>query len=415
MPDQPVSLAHSLRRPQFLVLQLGIAFAGFVLIGVHDAALGVLLPSIQGEYTLDKRSVSTMFLASTSGYLMAAFSSGLLVERLGRRVFLTLGGALLVAAMTTVATVPPWLTVLLALVGIGFGIAVVDAGLNTFVASLPNNTSLLNYLHAWFGVGALAGPLLASTILAVGGRWNYVHVVLAVFALLLMIGFYFVFARSQTDPLPASESLPTISGNVLTATLRLPLVWFAALFLFVYVGAEVSVGNWAYSYLLEERQVTPLISGWLVSGYWLGLTLGRLVLGSVTRRLGDLRMIQLCLAVLGAGLVLLWIGPGTILAGAGLWLAGFSLGPIFPTMIAAMSRLVQPRLLPSAIGFLTSFGAGGAALFPWIAGNAAEAWGVWTLLPYALGLVVIMLGLWLGFQTFMGQTVRQQSAVEMKT
>ena len=38
-----------------------------------------------------------------------------------------------------------------------------------------------------------------------------------------------------------------------------------------------------------------LISGWTVSGYWMGLTVGRLVLGRIAERAGAARLIQRCL------------------------------------------------------------------------------------------------------------------------
>jgi cyanate permease len=56
---------------------------------------------------------------------------------------------------------------------------------------------------------------------------------------------------------------------------------------------------------------------------------------------------------------------------------------------------VPARLVPSAVGFLASFGSMGAALFPWLAGNLAQAIGLWSLMPYVIALVVILSGLWL--------------------
>jgi fucose permease len=87
-----------------LWLQIGVAFAALMFIGTNDGAVGVLLPSLQDHYILDKRTVSFLFFAGTCGYLMAAFSSGLLVEWLGRRLFLTLGGAALFIGMVTIAS-----------------------------------------------------------------------------------------------------------------------------------------------------------------------------------------------------------------------------------------------------------------------------------------------------------------------
>jgi len=165
----------------------------------------------------------------------------------------------------------------------------------------------------------------------------------------------------------------------------------------VYVGVEISVGGWAFSFLIEERGQSVLLAGWLVSGYWAGLTVGRLALGGVSRRLGDMLTIQLCLLGTIAGLLLLWLAPRTAAAVIGLALAGFCLGPLFPTAIATISRFVPARLLPTAVGFLVSMAAAGAAIFPWLAGVLANRFGVWVILPYALGLTGIMLGVWLAF------------------
>src|SRR5438067_13496445 len=68
--------------PRSLRPQIGLAFFAFILIGANDGALGVLLPSIRGFYGVDKATIGLLFLAGTAGYLGAAFTSGLLVERL---------------------------------------------------------------------------------------------------------------------------------------------------------------------------------------------------------------------------------------------------------------------------------------------------------------------------------------------
>lgn len=403
------TVAHAQARSRHLWLPIAVAFAALMFIGMNDGAVGVLLPSLQEHFVLDKRTVSFLFFSSTCGYLIAAFSSGMLVEWLGRRLFLTLGGVSLAVGMLTIATVPSWIVVLLALLFVGFGVAIVDAGLNAYVASLPNNTALLNYLHAFYGAGALAGPILTSSILAASWGWNRVYAVMATLAILLAVGLALAF-RGDGKAAAGSAEEQQAGGNVMKAALSLPIVWVAAFFLFLYVGVEVSVGSWTYSFLTEERQMAALVAAWLVSGYWFGLMLGRLVLGSITERLGHFLVIQLCLGGTVVGLLLLWLVPLTPIAAFGLALTGFSLGPIFPTLIAVISQLVPNRLIASAIGFMTSLGAGGAAFYPWLSGNLANAFGIWTILPFVIGLTVLVLGLWLLFQFYAGKTERAMVA-----
>jgi fucose permease len=96
--------------------------------------------------------------------------------------------------------------------------------------------------------------------------------------------------------------------------------------------------------------------------------------------------------------LIIWFFPATWVSAFGLLLAGFSLGPIFPTTIAIISDLLPVSLRSSAIGFVISLGSMGAALLPWVAGNLAEQAGLWTLMPYVIATTAIMLGLWLALQ-----------------
>src|SRR5437016_6913876 len=127
---------------------MALCYIAFVLIGANDGALGVLLPSLRAHYNVDKATIGLLFLSATLGYLVAAFNSGLLVERLGYRSFLMLGAACFLLGVVVLSLVPPFIMVLVILLPLGFGIALIDAGLNAYIAGLPRNTTLLNYLHA---------------------------------------------------------------------------------------------------------------------------------------------------------------------------------------------------------------------------------------------------------------------------
>ena len=385
-------------------LKVGLAYLAFVMIGANDGAFGVILPSLQNTYGIGKSTASLIFLFGTTGYLLAAFASGLLVERLGRRLFLTLGPVIFMlgaAGMAAALGFPPSLASVFVM---SFGVAIIDAGLNSYIAGFPNNTGLLNYLHAFYGLGALIGPVVASGLIALGLPWPGVYVVWMAVSVPVALGLWLALRgeRGEAHQDGAAGGAPKAAngGNVLASALRLRVVWLGAVFLLIYVGCELSLGNWSYSLLTQERAQAPLIAAWTVSGFWMGLTLGRLVLGGLARRIGDKAMVQGCLVGVMAGLLLVWLPPreitqlSTATGIVGLWLAGFSLGPIFPTTIAVMSRLVPGRVLPSAIGFITSAGSAGAALFPWVAGNLAEQAGLWVLMPYVIVLSLLLQACW---------------------
>src|SRR5258708_18101088 len=133
----------------------------------------------------------------------------------------------------------------------GMATGILAAGLTLFVAALPNNTALLSYLHAFYGVGALVGPLIASTILALSWGWNTAILTWTFLALPLLIGLLALFRHQSSGAV--HEGQTGEGENGLLAALKIPAVWFATLFLLFYVGVEVSLGSLGYNFLFVNR------------------------------------------------------------------------------------------------------------------------------------------------------------------
>ena len=376
-------------------LPIGLAFFGFALVGMNSGANGVLLPSLSAFYHVGDAVIGLLFLVSSLGYFLSALSSGPLIEWLELRWVLLLGAATFLLGLLGFALELPFVLLLPSRMLLGFGVGIIETGLNIYVTAIPRHTVLLNYLHAFYGVGALVGPLGASAILALSWGWNSVYFLLAALSLPLLLGFGILFGTRHTAA-ASQEDEQHGSGNVLSAALKMPIVWLATFFLLVYVGVEVSLGNWGYSFLLEDRYQGTVLAGWIVSGYWLGLTLGRFTLQNLAERLGVgiKGLMYACITGIVIGLLLIWLVPLAATAALGFCFIGFSLGPIYPLTVAITPKLVPTRIGPSAIGLLVSVSILGLALFPSIAGVLAQTIGIWSLLPYTLALTIVMFGAW---------------------
>jgi len=378
-----------------LSLPVLLAFFGFILIGISGGASGVLLPSMTAYYHVDNSVIGLLFLVTSVGYFISAFASGILVERLGMRGFLLLGAGTFLVGAFAFGLEPPFALVLLARLALGLGIGIIETGLNIYVSTLPRSASLLNYLHAFYGVGALIGPVIASTILVLNWGWNSMYFILGGLSVPMILGFWYLFGLRRTTP-ASSEEIQKEKGNALGDTLKLGVVWLAALFLLFYVGVEVSLGNWTYTFLLEGQHQNALLSGWIVSGYWFGLTMGRFVLQRLAERFGisNTALIYGCMASIVLVILLIWLLPSEIMSALGFCVIGFGLGPIYPMTVALTPKLVPARIAPSTIGFLVSISIIGLAVFPWIAGILSQNIGIWSLLPYNIALTLVMIGLW---------------------
>lgn len=387
-----MSRRRSLRPP--LWIGVAISFYAFIAIGMAEAGLGVLLPSILAAYDLTPATVTLLFVSQISGYILAALTSSLVSSRLGLGHMLLLAAGLLTGALITYALSPTWGLMVAAGTLLGLGIGLIDAGINTAMVQDDRSAHLIGVLHGFYGVGALSGPAIATTLLALGMPWRQVYGVLAgiVSLLVVAVGAALLYRYPSLTKSASTSEAPAWSN--LKRSLRMPVVLLSGGLLLVYVGIEASMGNWAYTVQVMARSTPAMVAGYSVSAYWLGLTVGRFMLGYFLRSLGAVRTITLACLLLLLGLGAWWQLPDQ---GISLPLIGFALAPIFPATIWLIPKRLPEALVPGAVSFATSMASVGAALIPSGVGWLASGVGL-EVIPVAMVPLAIALAgvhLWL--------------------
>ena len=194
------------------------------------------------------------------------------------------------------------------------------------------------------------------------------------------------------------ESSETGKTGMKAALLKMPyarVTWICAAFLLAYVGTEVSLGGWVVQFMIRVRDASNFDAGMTSVGFWLGLTIGRSVLGFVTPRIGIKLAVSIYLVLTMALEVVFWLVPQFYVSAVAVSLQGFFLGPLFPAVVVATTLLLPKHLHVSCIGFAASLGGSGAAILPFAVGAIAQAKGVQVLQPIILALVAVQLALWL--------------------
>jgi fucose permease len=372
---------------------VALAFYAFIAIAIAESGLGVLLPSILITYNLTTATVTALFLSHISGYIVAALTSSLLSHRIGLTRMILLAAVSITTALCIYASTPYWFVMVMSGTLLGLGIGLIDAGVNTFIAHKQDNANLMGLLHAFYGIGALSGPAIATTMLTMGANWRAVYWVFAGIVGLLVISMIWVVFQRY----PVMNSFAQTSqsaGTNLRLALKTPTVLVAGLLLLVYVGIEVCLGNWAYTVQTMSRGTPVAVAGYSITAYWFGLTLGRLSMGQLTKQIGATRLLDYSLALLTVGLLIWWLFPHQLWS---LPLIGFALAAIFPTTIWLMPRRVPSGLVPAAIGFLTSVGSVGAVSIPTVAGWLADRTNleIIPMLLVPLAVVMVLLHRWL--------------------
>jgi fucose permease len=375
-------------RPQPSVV---LAYAAFVLIGVTAGVSGVLLPAQIVDYGVGQAAIGASFFSSGAGFLLSGLNSGAPMAHFGIRAVVVAGAGAYAVAALCLAAHPPFALFVAVQVLSGLGTGLLESALNAYLADLPASAARLSRLHAFFGLGALAGPLIAVWLLRVVD-WPVVWLGLGAVSVALLAGLCRWYPARRPDPAIAAVD----SAGLLPTALRQPTVVLAAVFLAVYVGLELSVGNWGFSMLVGGRGMTALLAGYIVSGFWLGLTLGRFLIGPFAARVGatTVGVTFTCLSATVGVSLLVWLLPGGAATSAGLVLLGFCLGPIFPSTMALAPNLTEARLVSTAIGVANGVSVVGGAVLPWLAGTMVQVSGARTLLPFVFALALLQLGVW---------------------
>jgi fucose permease len=367
---------------------IALSFYAFIAIGIAEGGLGVLIPSIQTTYNLSAATITLLFISQVTGYVIAAFSSSLLSSRIGLARMLLLASTTLTLALVIYALSPSWLVMVAAGTLLGLGIGIIDAGINTYIASQQDNADLMGILHAFYGVGALLGPAVATSLLAINLNWRQVYLVIAAVVSVTIVGMLWAVVNNY-KPLNKKASAANTNGREnLSVALRTPKVLIAGLLLFVYVGVEASIGNWAFSVQSKARSTPVTLAGYSVSAYWFGLTIGRAITGRVVKYIGATRTLDFSFTLLVISVVAWWLLPQQLFS---LPLMGLALAAIFPMVIWLVPQRVSPQIVPAAIGFMTSVASLGAAGIPTILGWFAARFGLNIIPILLLPLAIIML------------------------
>ena len=79
--------------------------------------------------------------------------------------------------------------------------------------------------------------------------------------------------------------------------------------------------------------------------------------------------------------LVVWFVPNLFAGAISVSFVGFFLGPIFPILMNHAGRILPPDCISGAIGWAGSWGAAGAAVFPFITGAISSKAGIGALPP----------------------------------
>jgi len=390
----------------------------FFIFGGITSLNDVLIPKLKELFTLNYMQAMLVQTAFFAAYAIIGIPGAALVKRVGYMRGAAIGlltmmaGCLLFVPASLSATFPVFLVALFVLAS---GVTVVQVVANPLISLLgPARTthSRLTFAQAFNALGTTLFPFFGS-MLMLGGLATISAGQLSGAALdAYRVAETSAIVRSY---LGLAVALAVVAGVVwfnrhrlkgerhdggsILASLDLlgqRRFGFGALCIFLYVGAEVSIGSLIVNYVRQAHVLglDELSAGKLIPLYWGGALIGRFI-GSAVLRMVSPGKVLACNAVGAIALIVLSTNSGGGVAAYGLLAIGLMNSIMFPTIFSLACEGLGPRAADGS-GVICVAIVGGAIVPP-LTGHLADVTGSLSLamaLPALCYAVIALFGVY---------------------
>jgi len=376
------------------VWALALLASLFFMWGFCTVLNDVLVPHLKAVFVMNWLQTMLIQFVFFLGYFLLSIPAALIIERIGYKRSIVAGlctmavGCLLFIPASALPSYPVFLGALFVLAG---GITMLQVAANPYVTVLgkPETGSFrLNLVQALNSLGTFLAPYFGSIFIlgqtksgtvhagtvvtaaerirdaqAVQGPYFGIAVVLGLLAIAIAV---FRLPKVSTHPSSPEER----ADNVW----RHPLLLLGVIAIFVYVGAEVTIGSFMTNYITSPRisDMTSAQAGKWVSYYWGGAMVGRFIGSGLLFLFKRLHPAALLAFNAAAAMVLIAISVSTT-GHVAMWamlLVGLFNSIMFPTIFALAVQGLGP-LTGRGSGFLIMAIFGGGIL-PLVQGFMAD-------------------------------------------
>jgi MFS family permease len=147
------------------------------------------------------------------------------------------------------------------------------------------------------------------------------------------------------------------------------------LILFLESGVEGIVNNWSTTHLQQEVKLSPENALIALSYLMLGLTVARLVLGFLLKRLPSYRVLFMCIGVAVAGSLCMMFASSLFSAIIGLVLLGIGFAATFPVVLGYVGD-IYANLSGTAFSIVIVIGLIGNTILNYLVGAVSQSFGI---------------------------------------
>ena len=326
--------------------------------GASFALVSNILVPLKQEFILTNYQVGLIGGAALWGMAISLLALGPLLEAFGLKNGVRFGFAahlagitLMISAVTQVGSPSAFWILMTGAATLAIGNGMIEVAGNPLVAALypEAKTTHLNWFHAFFPIGIVAGGLVGFVLATWGGSFGYWPYQLAVIYIPILV--YGSLVLPQRFPKTENAEVGIPVGEMFRYTLTSPLFLLLLAMMAITTSIELGPMRWVPAVLeavgMHGILVLVWISGWMV--------VLRLLASHFVERLAPTGMLLTAAVLTGTGLFLLSFVQGLWSALVVATIFAWGVAFFFPTMVGLVSERL-PRT--GSLGIVLTAGVG---------------------------------------------------------
>ena len=368
----------------------------FISLGLPDSFIGSCWPTIS-EYFKISRDFQGIFSLIVSFFtITSSFLTIKLTKYLKNYGVIAISIGLTISGLIIIGFSDNYYLLLLAAIPLGFGGGAIDSILNSYV-SLHYKAIHLNFLHAFWGIGAFISPLIIGSFIVDPRGFKDAAFVLSIIQTTILIitlstlvlwvkvdKIYNIDSRNVTNSENSQENIGFFN------TFKLRGVIFACITFFSYIAIESLAYSWFTSLCVFGMNINNDIASKYLSLFYIAISLGRVISGLLSIKIKDKNLIRIGEGILLIGIILLTFKFNFVFMPIALFIIGLGCGPIYPSIVHStvdkFTSKYSSAVMSIQIGFAYMANISVAPLFG-ILGNATT----FLILPYIMLIFFIVL------------------------
>ena len=318
------------------ILLLIIIYIVFISLGLPDSLVGATWPAVSQSLGISEDFQGILTFTISLCTIVSSFLTPFLVKQLKAKGVIIISILFTCIGLICISYSPNFLCLVLSGIPLGLGAGAIDSTLNNYVA-LNYKAIHLNWLHAFWGVGASISPLICGAFLTDINGWRNAALCLAIIQsciwLLCVISIkVWNKAELQFEKREEGEKEVGESKGFLK-TIRIAGVVPALIGFFCYIAIEQTTALWFSSMCVFELGVNEDLAATWASLFYFGIMGGRILSGLFSLKINDKNLIRIGQGVILVGAILMCLTFNVYILPVGLVIIGLGCGPVYPSII----------------------------------------------------------------------------------